>query len=171
METSHEEYPWKTKQYNWHTARKYENSLRSPWISISRTWRKAEALPFFKLGNGSRIAFWTNMWVDVLPVGICYPRLFKIAILPNESIAAHWDRLISSWSITFCRLLKEEITNFQDLLETLPNQRVSEDFDRRPWSLIHQANFQSNLSQVIYLFLHYWIEVCKAYEDKKTWGE
>lgn len=41
--------------YNWHTTGKTCNSLQSPWIDISRTWLKVDALSTFKLGNGIRI--------------------------------------------------------------------------------------------------------------------
>lgn len=44
--------------YNWHTAGKNGNNLRSPWISVSRNWLKVGDLATFKLGYGFRIAFW-----------------------------------------------------------------------------------------------------------------
>lgn len=66
--------------YNWHTARKTCYSLRSPWISISRTWLKVDALAYYKLGNGSRIAFWLDPWDGVVPWSIGYPKLFRVAL-------------------------------------------------------------------------------------------
>ena len=47
--------------FNWHTSRKINLSLRSPWINISRTWLKIKALAVYKLGSGSRIGFWRKI--------------------------------------------------------------------------------------------------------------
>lgn len=47
--------------YNWHTAGMNNNSLRSPWISITRTWPKVDALATFKHGNGTRTIWF--LWV------------------------------------------------------------------------------------------------------------
>ncbi|TYK00776.1 hypothetical protein E5676_scaffold420G00430 [Cucumis melo var. makuwa] len=78
----------------------FEASMeKSPWISISRVWRKVEPLISFKLGNGSRIAFWTDLWIDGLPLSIRYPQLFRIALLPNGSIAAHHIILIEDYGL------------------------------------------------------------------------
>lgn len=38
--------------YLWHTSYKHGLSLRSPWISISRTWSKFEAFTKLKIGDG-----------------------------------------------------------------------------------------------------------------------
>ena len=40
--------------FNWHTTGKEEKCLRSPWVSISRSWLKIDALTTFRLGNGRR---------------------------------------------------------------------------------------------------------------------
>lgn len=65
--------------HNWHMAGKIGNSLRSPWISISRTWLKVEALAMFKIENSSIISFWSNPWDGLVPLCSSYPRLFKVA--------------------------------------------------------------------------------------------
>ena len=50
--------------FNWHSSGKETVSLRSPWISISRQWRKIDSLNLFKLGDGSRILFWKHPSMD-----------------------------------------------------------------------------------------------------------
>ena len=45
------------KNFKWHTAGKEGKCLRSPWVSISRSWLKIDALATFRLGNGRWIAF------------------------------------------------------------------------------------------------------------------
>lgn len=122
--------------YNWHTAGKVCHSLSSPWISISRSWLKVEALATYKLGSGNRIAFWHDPWLDHLPLKIRFPCLLKIALNPSGSVSNHWDSSSSSWSIFFRRLLKEEeILHFQTLISLISAQRVKECQDKRVWSL------------------------------------
>ena len=84
--------------FDLHTVGKFNNGLKSPWVSISRTWRKVEALALFKLGNGRRIAFWTDLWIGL---NLQFPKLFIIALLPSGSVAARWDNSIMSRSIVF----------------------------------------------------------------------
>lgn len=93
-----------SSNFNWHTVGKVSASLRSPWISSSRSWLKVDVLVVFKLGNGCRIAFWLDSWLDNIPLKIC---LFNIVLKPNGSVLEHWDSSSSSWSIFFKRVLKE----------------------------------------------------------------
>ena len=122
-----------SETFDWHTLSKSGNSLRSPWISILTAWEKVEILASFKLSNGRRLAFWADSWAGEIPLKIQYTKLFKIALLPNGSVAAHWDSDTNSWSIVFQRLLKnEEIQEFQFLF-LLSSKRVAELEDRRVW--------------------------------------
>lgn len=97
--------------FNWHTYGKVNLRLRSPWINISRTWVKVEALATYKLGNGSRIRFWMDSWVDKLPLNVLFPKLFKVAINPQGSVADRWDNSHLSWPIFFQKQL-----NFRTLM-------------------------------------------------------
>ncbi|TYK28319.1 uncharacterized protein E5676_scaffold600G001450 [Cucumis melo var. makuwa] len=92
----------------WHTSGKENSCLRSSWISISREWRKIEALATFRIGNGSRVYFWTDPWLDNIPLNNKSPRLSHIALLPKGSISKHWDSQTSSWAVYLRRLMKEE---------------------------------------------------------------
>lgn len=56
--------------FKWHTVGKSDNSLESPWIGISRVWRKVEALALFKLGNCTQIHFGNDLWVEDIPLSI-----------------------------------------------------------------------------------------------------
>ena len=69
---------------------------------------KIEDLAVFKLGNGNRIAFRLDPWVDQTSLSSRFPRLFRIAINPKGSILEHWDSSFSSWNVVFGRPLKEE---------------------------------------------------------------
>ncbi|KAA0068192.1 mediator of RNA polymerase II transcription subunit 8 isoform X2 [Cucumis melo var. makuwa] len=43
--------------FDWFTVGKSGNSLRIPWVNISRVWKSMEPLALIKLGNGSKISF------------------------------------------------------------------------------------------------------------------
>lgn len=108
--------------FNWHTFGKASLSLRSPWISISKSWLEVEDLAVFKLGLGIRIAFWHDTWVNKVPFKVSFIKLFRIAFSPNGSVMEHWDPSTSSWSTVFRRLLKEDkIEEFQRLLNLISN--------------------------------------------------
>ena len=114
--------------FGWHTSGEVKNSLRIPWISISRSWLKVEALAVYKVGNGRRVAFWLDPWVDKSPLNTLFLRLFRISLNKSRAIADFWDTSTSSWSINFRRALKEEeIVDFQTLLnlvQTFPLQQT-----------------------------------------------
>lgn len=80
----------------------------------------------FKLSNGSRIGFWLDPWIDMVPLKFCFPALFRIALNPNGSVLEHWDESSFSWSIFFHYLLKEEeIIDSQTLLGLVSRKRFS----------------------------------------------
>lgn len=128
--------------FGWHTNGKVSCSLHSPWIGISRTWLKVEALAIFKIGNGRRVAFWLDPWVDRSPLKVIFPRLYKISLNPNGAVSDYWDSSHSLWSITFRRLLKEEeIVDFQTLLGLLTAKSISANTDKHVWELEANGNF------------------------------
>ena len=67
-----------------------------------------ESLALFRLSNGWRIGFWTDTWIGVSSLNVQFPKLFRIALLHEGSVAAHWDSSTLSWSLVFRRLMKEE---------------------------------------------------------------
>ena len=128
--------------FHWYKSGKEYLSLRSLWISIYRQWRKVEALAAFRVGYGSRVFFWTDPWLDVIPLSSKFPRLFHIALVPKGSVAEHWDSQTSSWSVYFRRLLKEEeVPKFQALLITLNGKVVNFSTNKRVWSLEPEGSF------------------------------
>ena len=111
-------------------------SLRSPRISISREWRKIEALATFRIGNDSRVYFWIDPWLDNISLNSKFSRLSRIALLPKGSIFQHWDSQISSWAVYFRRLMKEgEVVDFQSLMICLNGRMLNSILDKKVWSL------------------------------------
>ena len=75
-------------------------------------------------------------------------------------MADHWDFNTSSWSILFCRLLKEEeIIDFQNLMSIIANKKNLNKPDRRIWSLEGSGVF-SVKSLVKHLSMASPIEYC-----------
>ena len=112
------------------------NSLRSPWISISKVWRSVESLALTKLGNGSRTSFCLDIWVGTSPLKGLFSLLYKIALLPQGSVVDHWDFATLSWSLPFRRSLKDvEIVEFESLLSLLSEEQVLDLEDHKVWSI------------------------------------
>ncbi|KAA0059964.1 hypothetical protein E5676_scaffold194G00030 [Cucumis melo var. makuwa] len=128
---------------NWNkVSSPLKNESKEFWVSIARVWRSVDSLALFKLGNGHRIGFPTDLWVGNAPLKEQFFKLFKIAILPNGSVAAHWDFETSSWSLSFRRCLKDdEIAEFQSLLSQLSSEKVNNYDDYRSWSIDHHDRF------------------------------
>lgn len=77
------------------------------------------------------------------PFKLAFPRLFRIALSSNGSVADHWDLELASWSIIFRRLLKEEeILDFQALLGKIADRSILKDQDRRLCSLGGSGKFR-----------------------------
>ena len=121
--------------YNWHTAGKDCNRLRSPRISIFRLWLEVEVLANFKLDNGTRIACWLDSFVGLVFFKVSNPKLYKITLLSKGLVFDHWDLNISSWLILFHRFLKEdEILDFESFFGQIL-RRVFESIHWRLWTL------------------------------------
>ena len=144
----------------WHIVGKDGKSLRSPWVSISRSWLKVEALVKFKLGNGHWIAFWADRWEGEILFNLLCPRFFRIAFLPNGSVADHLDFALNSWSLNFHRLLKDDgVVEFLELLGLIASRRVSETLDKRTWLLVWNGSFTAKSLTLIYPLLP-WTKSC-----------
>lgn len=127
--------------FGWHTSGLAICSLRSPWVSISRTWLKVEALAMFKVENG-RTTFWLEPWVNKTPLIDLFPRFFRISLNPRGAIAEFWDPSTTSWSINFRRnLKKEEIVEFQNLLGLISSFPITTTDDSRHWELETNEKF------------------------------
>ena len=80
--------------------------------------------------------------MDRLPFKSQFSHLFRLALQPNDSVAAHWDFVTKSWSLVFRRLLKdEEIQDFQRLLTLISHKDLTDLDDRRVWSLESLGHF------------------------------
>ena len=96
------------------------------WDSFSRH------LPF-TVGDDSRIKFWHDSWCGDQPLLERFLELFRLARVPEASVADHLQYLGSShhWDIDFSRSVQdwelEEVAAFMELLYSCPIRRGSLD--------------------------------------------
>ena len=121
----------KYENYSWHTVGKTCSSLRSPWISITKTW-----LVTFKLGLVLEMHFGMIFGLAWFLLSLC---CYLVVWACSPSV---WDGVgplgpdILFRSIVVCRLPKdEEIIDFQILIDRVLSIRVSKNLDPHLWSL------------------------------------
>ena len=120
--------------FDWFTKEKSGNSLRSLGSMLLEFGGRLTHQP--PLGNNLRIGFQSDPWVGNTPIKEQFSRLFRVALLPISSVAAHWDHDTSSWSLVFKRSLKdEEIAKFQSFRSLLSPEKVVNSDDFRSWSI------------------------------------
>ena len=104
------------------------STYRSPWKAIQRMMPIFLAHAKMKLGNGRRIKFWEDAWVERENFKDKYPNLFRLSILHNKPVSDFLDNSINhqmSWNLHLRRNVSErEIVELADLLSTL--ERVME---------------------------------------------
>jgi hypothetical protein len=87
----------------------------------------------FKVGDGSRVRFWLDAWCGDQPLRDRFPELFRLARMPNASVADHLQISGSShhWDIAFSRQVQdwelETVTALMELLYSYPIRRGSLD--------------------------------------------
>lgn len=78
-----------SEAFDWHTLSNSGNSLRRPLGQHLKNMKKCGSTGSSKLGKGRRLAFCSDLWGGNFPLNIQYSKLFRIALLPNGSVAAH----------------------------------------------------------------------------------
>ena len=127
--------------FDWVTLEKSGNSLRSPWVNISRMWRLVEHLAHLKLGSGSRIGFWTDSGSVPLLSRNFFLRFSELLYYHKAKLLIV-GIIIPSWSLSFRRSLKEEeIIAFGSLLALLAPASVFDFDDSKVWSIGQQGRF------------------------------
>ena len=96
----------------------------------------------FKLGNGTRILFWTDWWSEESPLSIRFPRLFDICSFPNCSVAqAHNGE---GWLIRFRRTFgPDELAQWGQLWAEIEHQEPLHTPDFISWALEPSGTFST----------------------------
>ena len=106
-------------------------AFRSPWKAISSLYGEFHQKLAFKIGNGNRIRFWEDIWVDKNSLQLLFPSLFRISSLKARPIPDFWDQSNlqmggpTSWNFYFSRNMSDrETIQMQELLQRLERQRL-----------------------------------------------
>ena len=114
-------------------------SSRSPWKDISYGLQSFQECCKFEVGNGERVRFWEDGWLEGGPLKEQYPRLFLLSRIHNQSISSFVDSSLHSlsWNFDFRRNLNElEIEEAARLLQKVENVRLIQSrADNRRWKL------------------------------------
>ncbi|WMV34850.1 hypothetical protein MTR67_028235 [Solanum verrucosum] len=103
------------------------------WKSISKLWPDFAGNVTFRVGNGSHIKFWKDIWLGDTTLGEEFPSLHLIAAEPNSTIAS--NRSDDIWDLRFRRNLNDwELNDIFALFAKLqPCSFSPQEPDRLKW--------------------------------------
>jgi hypothetical protein len=88
------------------------------WYERGTTW---------KVGNGNRVRFWQDIWLDKCPLKIRFPRLYRISKQQEWSVAQMNE---AQWGMDFRRILgEEERAELDELLDALERIEIDDNDD------------------------------------------
>ena len=116
-------------------------TFRSPWKAISSLYGEFHQTVSFKIGNGNKVSFWEDRWLDDNTLKGLFPSLFRLSTFRSRPISYFVDQTrlqeegTTSWNFHFSRnLLDREILQLQELLQRLHGRHLSNTLeDRRIW--------------------------------------
>lgn len=115
----------------------------SVWRSIRSLWDKVAMNMKLKVGNGTRIYFWKDIWIGQETLKHAFPDLFSFCSDPDITLASSWS---NSWDISFRRnLIDWEIGRVAELLNVLQDfQGLSTRVDTISWKHTEDRRFSVN---------------------------
>ncbi|KAM0963163.1 hypothetical protein ACFX2A_022668 [Malus domestica] len=123
----------------WNAFPPIRGSSRSPWKDISIGSQLFLHCCKFEVGNGERVRFWEDGWLDGGPLKEQFPRLFLLSRKHNQNISSFVDLSTNSlsWNFDFRRNLNEaEIEEAARLLQKVEEVRLSQSrMDNRRWKM------------------------------------
>ncbi|RVW50233.1 hypothetical protein CK203_088006 [Vitis vinifera] len=97
------------------------------WKAIAQVSQEFSKFTRFVVGDGERIRFWEDLWWGDQPLGVQYPRLFRVVIdknIPISSILSSTRPF--SWNFNFRRNLSDsEIEDLGGLMRSLDRLHLS----------------------------------------------
>ncbi|RVW90756.1 Transposon TX1 uncharacterized 149 kDa protein [Vitis vinifera] len=102
-------------------------SHRCPWKAIAQVFQGFSLITRYVVGNGERIRFWEDLWWGDQPLGIQYPRLFRVVVDKNISISSVLGPSRPFlWNLNFRRNLSDsEIEDLEGLMRSLDDLYLS----------------------------------------------
>ena len=103
-------------------------TYRSPWKAIQSLMLVFLEHAKLKLGNGERIRFWEDAWVERKQLKAKFLNLFRLSILHNKLVSNFLHNSFNSepsWNLHLRRNVSErEVVELAELLSTLERVRV-----------------------------------------------
>ena len=133
----------------WDTKVECKGTFRSPWKAISSLYTEFHQLVLFKVGNGSRVRFWEDVWVGENSLEAMFPSLFRLSSLKSQPILEFYNQsslpLVGNTcgNLHFLQsLLDREIDQLLELLQILETKMVCSSVeDRRDWIVNSSGGF------------------------------
>jgi hypothetical protein len=75
------------------------------WKNVRKGWETLSSYTKIEVGNGTRISFWHDLWVEDMTLKVAFSTLFRIAAAKNASVANNLELLGGSnhWDVSFAR--------------------------------------------------------------------
>ena len=124
-------------------------TYRSPWKYISSLYGEFRHWVGLKVGNGSRIRFWEDVWCGDVAFANRFVDLYRISSAKNSSIADMFGPQLGSthygWDLHFRRYFHErELDSFANLTTLLDTVHLRGDVaDTRIWVPDNSGGFSS----------------------------
>jgi len=111
------------------------------WKSISKLWPDFAGNVTFRVGNGSHIKFWKDIWLGHITLGEEFPSLHIIAAEPNSTIAS--NRSNDIWDLRFRRNLNDWELNdiFAFFAKLQPCSFSPQEPDRLKWGNSRKGHY------------------------------
>ena len=75
----------------WDSGINHMVTYRNPWKFVSSLYGEFHSLVAFKVGNGTKLRFWEDVWRGDVAFQIRFPSLYRLSINHNGSIAEFWS--------------------------------------------------------------------------------
>jgi hypothetical protein len=119
------------------------------WKFIRRGCEEFSKGSRFKVGDGSKISFWHNVWCGERPFKTTFSGLYSIASLRDASVADHpqFSSGSSQWNANFVRVAHDwELEFFSSFFDQLYSIRLEQDgVDKLCWNPSNKRLFDVKL--------------------------
>ena len=90
----------------------------------------------FKVGRGTKVMFWTDLWCGNAAQSQAFPQLYALAVCSNATVNKVWDPSLGQggWNLRLSRDSNDwELVLIEELLLLLRNFRISSEEDSVLW--------------------------------------
>ncbi|XP_026383460.1 uncharacterized protein LOC113278957 [Papaver somniferum] len=130
------------EQSEWHTKYSKQPYGYSIWKGINKYTELFKSNCIFRLGDGTRISFWIDIWVGDQPLFQRFPAVYGVCATKNHTISQMYNVNAEIWELGITRRVHDNvISEIATLLHLLETNGVtpSSSADVRLWKDGHQA--------------------------------